>query len=504
MSLLRVNQLATTDDSVTVNVADLANNTVEPINSFAELRLTQPGKEGRIVFLTGYYETSNSGEGFFKGSLSSATDNSGTIASNGGLYHWERILPEDGSVTPQMFGALANGVQDDWPFIYKAYLYAGANGTVSNPVGGTIRFPKGVYMVGSTSANTEFLNKFGVKFVGTRGAVLKRIVGAGANIVIQGDYHHFVDLAFDWQWSTASTEVWPGYRTPIIYLAGSYNTIENCTLNNSPSSAIQVDGQQLFGVRTEPTPPYTPWTQGNSAFHNIITNNRIDNVYNGGIAQYWGNCTVITNNTILNFGTEGITCDTYTNRCRISGNLIKFGQIPGHNQGVGGIGIDSGWENIINGNVIEDIQFRPNAPKAGITLLAEEYSAGHNVITNNIIKNTGGPGINFITSQATGSNTIPTTSYAAPLYNHITNNHFDNCGSDSGYQAYLVATYGGTPPPFIAFWIQYRSSNPAIGNVIRDNSGVNHVCLDSPNYATNPYSSQYLNGIVYTATANGM
>lgn len=131
MSTIRVNKIEPlSNDTVEVSVK----NSVKVINTISDL-LSLAGTTEYLVFVNGYYSGSNAGGGLFKYNSTRAGENDlGTIVNG-----WERIIT-DGVISPQMFGAKADGLADD-SVPFAAALTAAGNGTVE--VSGSIRLPAG-------------------------------------------------------------------------------------------------------------------------------------------------------------------------------------------------------------------------------------------------------------------------------------------------------------------------------------------------------------------------
>lgn len=76
------------------------------VNSFEELRAFKPWFEGHRVALSSWVKGAGIGGGIFKGSLTSAVDDGGTVAASAG-YCWKRVdIPT--SLNPFIFGAQGN------------------------------------------------------------------------------------------------------------------------------------------------------------------------------------------------------------------------------------------------------------------------------------------------------------------------------------------------------------------------------------------------------------
>lgn len=81
------------------------------------------------VSVLGYHSAGDGGGGDFRRVLaSSGTTNAGTFFAStaNALYAWERVV--DGPITPEMFGAVGDGVTDDTTACNAAVAYAASNG----------------------------------------------------------------------------------------------------------------------------------------------------------------------------------------------------------------------------------------------------------------------------------------------------------------------------------------------------------------------------------------
>ena len=132
------------------------------VDSFASLRTTKPLYEGQRVKLIGWSKGSNLGAGEFVGHLGAGTDDGGVVAAGEG-YYWERQLT-DPILRPEMFGAKANGTNDDTAAILLTLNYAYANNLTCKFEGGTyygttvrINYPVSVEVAGSAFLNFNFV-----------------------------------------------------------------------------------------------------------------------------------------------------------------------------------------------------------------------------------------------------------------------------------------------------------------------------------------------------------
>lgn len=90
-----------------------------PVESIAALRLKN-GKQGQVSIVQGYYaDQPNVGGGVFVADHSDKTtpDNGGTVIVDAGGMRWKRLVSR---VTPQMFGARSDGLNDDTAAINAA------------------------------------------------------------------------------------------------------------------------------------------------------------------------------------------------------------------------------------------------------------------------------------------------------------------------------------------------------------------------------------------------
>ena len=102
-------------------------------DNIEELRSVKGSYDGEAVNLLGYYEKGDQGAGlFFWDSGSEDPDDSGTVIKFNGSEEgrWKRVLK--GQVTPEMFGAVGDGVEDDTEPIRSA-ISSGTPNIIGNP-----------------------------------------------------------------------------------------------------------------------------------------------------------------------------------------------------------------------------------------------------------------------------------------------------------------------------------------------------------------------------------
>lgn len=147
MSLLRVDQLSPTDDSVVINVADIGNY-FSQVSSFAALRLLTPLYEGVVVKLRGWNSNTTIGGGEFIGHRYARADDGGIIASNGTGYHWERV--NYGEVTtPEMYGAIGDGSANDTAAVIASVNSGRSRLSRNYRILGVIDVPSGASITGN-------------------------------------------------------------------------------------------------------------------------------------------------------------------------------------------------------------------------------------------------------------------------------------------------------------------------------------------------------------------
>ena len=101
------------------------------LSTVAELKLAVGKEQGDKAFIGGYYADGDGGGGdFYWDAVSVEADNSGTIFQVTGTAtgRWKRIY--SGAVDIKWFGAIGNGIIDDFPKFVLARTLAGINGVV--------------------------------------------------------------------------------------------------------------------------------------------------------------------------------------------------------------------------------------------------------------------------------------------------------------------------------------------------------------------------------------
>jgi len=280
------------------------------------------------------------------------------------------------TVSVKDFGAVGDGTTDDTSAIQAAIDYVSVTG-----IDGTVIIPKssGKYIF------TAIVNKSNVTLKGT-GGVLKlkdnTCIDAGVNYypignIGVGDVNCKYDgLIIDGN-STNNTLF---NVADAITCTGKFSSVLNCKITDAPDSGIMFS-DAAFGICSNNEVSgatdagiYSNGTEGTEDTEGmIVTNNRIENcVYVGIAVKRSGIDYIVTNNTIVNCG-NGVT-------------LTDFG-----------LGTGGHPNNIsISNNYLKDIgyPYRSSSPapaEVGITAqICDNVS-----ITNNILKNVSGVGINI-------------------------------------------------------------------------------------------------------------
>lgn len=119
MSTLRTNTIANLDGGTTIDVEKILTtesgiNSFEVVTTYSNLQLKTPSASGEIIYLASY-RTGNpgAGGGHFISVSGSGTEDYGTVCvpNSSTTFYWKRINFTD--ITPQMFGALADGSSSD-------------------------------------------------------------------------------------------------------------------------------------------------------------------------------------------------------------------------------------------------------------------------------------------------------------------------------------------------------------------------------------------------------
>jgi hypothetical protein len=131
-----------------------------------DLRALDAGVAGQLVYISGYYEIADGGEGWFAWDASSVeADNGGTIIappSSPATGRWLRLLEEE-YLTPNLFGSIP-----DSALVSASNQQAMANWATSHPLYKVIRIPRGEYNLGGNLIFTNLIHLIvedGAKYV---------------------------------------------------------------------------------------------------------------------------------------------------------------------------------------------------------------------------------------------------------------------------------------------------------------------------------------------------
>lgn len=136
-----------------------ANNGID-VNTIADLLAINSPQDGMRVFVKGYHAPTlfveanpyKGGGTFVWDATSTATPNNGTVFAVNGIAtgRWIRQLAGSELITPQMFGARADGVTDDYDAIMAAINSFKSGDVWSGRSGQTVFFPNGRYYLRDT------------------------------------------------------------------------------------------------------------------------------------------------------------------------------------------------------------------------------------------------------------------------------------------------------------------------------------------------------------------
>nr|DAX06982.1 MAG TPA: tailspike protein [Bacteriophage sp.] len=240
---------------------------IKEVTSFASLRTLPVLVEGQKVKLRSYYDGGNSGGGEFVGHKGTATDDGGIIAAGNG-YYWERVF-DKGVVHAQYFGIVENRAVGQE--VINAITYLNKNG-------GELRFPTGVFNLGTTRFKFPFTTGYGIKIVGSGNRATKFI------------FENVDPLPM----ANPSTDNWTKEETLFIFgttPSASMNVysvpVEITNIHFDYSNQVNKGGNtyETMGVGAHPT----PYSTGSSFIDfigvdkPIIQNCKFTNMYGNGV-----------------------------------------------------------------------------------------------------------------------------------------------------------------------------------------------------------------------------
>lgn len=331
------------------------------VKSFDTLRSTPVRTEGQRIFLKSYYENSNTGGGIFIGHLGTKLDDYGMVAQGVGFY-WERIQITQ-SPSPEMFGAVGDGIADDSDAIQRALdsgysikaqigsrhyvtkainLKSGASFDGNNQL---ITFNNGTsaYMFGVSGISDVSIKNINIAASVTSSSTLSTFmikVTASSNIFINNVKARDIGVVF--------TEATTNTYTNIIADVNNagFNCCRNITLdgfdvdctNNKTGGPIQlrycVDWRVANGMVRNAYHGVMWWggdsnsgKDGNvgndrKCKNGIITNVQAKNISMGGIWGSMGEGIIVTDNIVNICGDVGIDLEGCT-ASLVSNNYVR-------------------------------------------------------------------------------------------------------------------------------------------------------------------------------------
>lgn len=193
--------------------------------SFEQLRTIRPLVDGQRIFLNGWRVGSSAGGGEFVAKFGVKEDDGGCVAAGDGFY-WERII-HYGFYSPEMFGAVGDGLTDDFTPI--------ANMLKAGPANCTFLF----------SSGKTYYNAFANN-------------GVWISLLDRNMWQRSLPATFDFNGSTITRRLaeWNNNNaknntnsgayytdegTALLYLSGSGYTIKNANFNGNVGLGAVVD-----------------------------------------------------------------------------------------------------------------------------------------------------------------------------------------------------------------------------------------------------------------------
>ncbi len=407
------------------------------VENIAALKNLDPAAfvASQVVNVAGYSVAGDGGGGaFYSNPSSGAADNGGTIiAPNAGTGRWLRVL--SGTVTPQMFGCVADGVYDNYVPFQAAITYAaGANAFLF--------IPAGDYLVNSGVTIPSSLTIYGVGYDShiTFGTVANGFAIASSNVTIK-------DLRID------------GVASRQIAAAGSYSniTITGCDISGATlapvilsAAGIYFDGcndvlianNYLHGNGTSGTPRgydigINHGVSSVSTNIRVLNNKVVSSTTSIGIVLYMCSLSKVTGNEVSTVHQDGVTNSGYgiliysKDTTRLVKNIVANNSV--HDclgSGFYFVGVD---DSVISGNTSVNnatTQTDASLPVGGISV----NDGNNNSITGNTIHTSGKDGIVVVGNYTsiTGNQVAATAQHgirlrAASTGSSITGNSVSSC-----------------------------------------------------------------------------
>ena len=383
------------------------------------------------------------------------------------------------TVNVKDFGAVGDGVTDDTSAIQAAIDFVSAN-----PIGGTLYFSDGVYLVNVITVGSNIIiegNGTTIKAKNGQNYIF-RLTGTN-NITIQ-------NLIFDCFGLTSSNTnpVDAGAKTAAIYVRVGTGIFNNIKITNNRFSGIPIATQEYHAI----------------AFNtvNCIVSNNFSDQCGGDVFNFNGGINIVTGNQIrnggdggiaFNNGARGIIADNYIYKCNLGVGAGPVGsntdasynntlQIDSNTFDSCDYGVAMGWFGYEGREGPENFSITNNS-FYNCKSCAIRYDGRTNtwkpnaVISNNVIYRTGSPNYDGIAKNTTIDIAVV------------------NCGS-------MVVSNN-------SFYFPYSSTGPRMAIGIYDS--VNVVCsgnkidgginsyFDSI-YIQNSYNSNFIGNVIFSTS----